>query len=57
MRLESEDSELPDNDLKELVHRDMGIKYIPKSTIHVQKYDMRQTRVYIWVLIDPYNNL
>ena len=37
-RLEAEDSELPDNDLLELVMRDVGLEYIPKSAIRVQKY-------------------
>jgi hypothetical protein len=43
-RLEAEDSEVPDNELIELVLRDVGIEYIPKHTIHVQKYEMRQPR-------------
>jgi tetratricopeptide (TPR) repeat protein len=38
-RLEAEDSEVPDNELIELVLRDVGLEYIPKS---VQKYCMRQ---------------
>ena len=41
-RLEAEDSELPDNDLLELVMRDVGLEYIPKSAIRVQKYYMRR---------------
>jgi hypothetical protein len=56
-RLEAEDSDVPDNELIELVLRDMGLEYIPKRTIRVQKYYMRKPRVYIWVLIRPYNNL
>jgi hypothetical protein len=40
-RLEAEDSELPDNDLIELVLGDVGLEYIPKYAIHVQKYYMR----------------
>jgi hypothetical protein len=42
-RLETEDSEIPDNELIELVLRDIGVEYIPKRAIHVQKYYMRQT--------------
>jgi hypothetical protein len=41
-RLEAEDSDIPDNKLIELVLRDVGLEYIPKRAIHVQKYDMRQ---------------
>jgi hypothetical protein len=41
-RLEAEDSEVPDNELIELVLRDLGLEYIPKCAIHVQKYCMRQ---------------
>jgi hypothetical protein len=40
-RLEAEDSEMPDNLLIELVLRDVGLEYIPKRTIRVQKYYMR----------------
>jgi hypothetical protein len=43
-RLEAEDSNVPDNDLIELVLRDVGLEYIPKPTMHVQKYYMRQLR-------------
>jgi hypothetical protein len=43
-RLESEDSDVPDNELIELVLRDIGLEYIPKRTIRVQKYYMRQPR-------------
>jgi hypothetical protein len=43
-RLEAEDSELPDNDLIELVLRDIGLEYIPKCAIHMQKCHMRQPR-------------
>jgi hypothetical protein len=39
--LEVEDSELPDNELIELVLRDVGLEYIPKRAIRVQKYYMR----------------
>jgi hypothetical protein len=41
-RLEAEDSEVPDNELIELVLRDVCLVYIPKHTIHIQKYYMRQ---------------
>jgi hypothetical protein len=43
-RLEAEDSGVPDNELKELVLRDVGLEYIPKCVICVQKYYMRQPR-------------
>jgi hypothetical protein len=43
-RLETEDSDVPDNELIELVLRDVGLEYIPKHTIRVQKYYMRQPR-------------
>jgi hypothetical protein len=43
-RLEAEDSELPDNELISLVLRDVGLEYIPKCTIYVQKYYIRQQR-------------
>jgi hypothetical protein len=39
-RLEVEDSEVPDNELIELVLRDVGLEYIPKRAICVQKYHM-----------------
>jgi hypothetical protein len=43
-KVEAGDSEVPDNELIELVLRDVGLEYIPKHTIHVQKYYMRQPR-------------
>jgi hypothetical protein len=43
-RLEAEDSEVPDNELIELVLRDVGLEYIPKHAIHMQKYYMRHPR-------------
>jgi hypothetical protein len=43
-RLETEDSEVQDNELIELVLRDVGLEYITKHAIHVQKYYMRQPR-------------
>jgi hypothetical protein len=41
-RLEAEDSVVLDNDLIELVLRDVGLEYIPKRAICVQKYYMRR---------------
>jgi hypothetical protein len=41
-RLEAEDSDVPDNELIELVLRDVGLEYIPKRAIRVQKYYMRR---------------
>jgi hypothetical protein len=41
-RLEAEDSDVPDNELIELVLRDRGLEYIPKRAIRVQKYYMRR---------------
>jgi hypothetical protein len=41
-RLDAEDIDLPGNDLLELVMRDVGLEYIPKSAIRVQKYYMRR---------------
>jgi hypothetical protein len=43
-RLETEDTDVPENELIKLVLRDVGLEYIPKRTICVQKYYMRQTR-------------
>jgi hypothetical protein len=43
-RLEAEDSDVPDNELIELVLRDVCLEYIPKRAIHVQKYDTSQNR-------------
>jgi hypothetical protein len=40
--LEAEDSDVPDNELIELVPRDVGLEYIPKRAIHMQKCYMRQ---------------
>jgi hypothetical protein len=42
-RLEAENSDVSDNELIELVLRDVGLKYIAKHAIHEQKYYMRQT--------------
>jgi hypothetical protein len=41
-RMDTEDAELPDNMLLELVMRDVGLEYIPKSAIRAQKYYMRR---------------
>jgi hypothetical protein len=41
-RLEVEDSDVPDNELIEIVLRDVGLEYIPKRAIHMQKYYMRR---------------
>jgi hypothetical protein len=43
-RLEEEDSEDPNNELIELVLKNVSLEYIPKHAIHVQKYYMRQPR-------------
>jgi hypothetical protein len=43
-RIETEDSDVPDNELIELVLRDVGLEYIPKRAICAQKYFMRQPR-------------
>jgi hypothetical protein len=43
-RLEAEDSDVPDNELIELVLRDVGLEHIPKCAIRVQKYYMRHSR-------------
>jgi hypothetical protein len=40
-RLEEEDSEVPENEIIELLLRDVGLEYIPKRAIRVQKYYMR----------------
>jgi hypothetical protein len=41
-RLEAEDSDVSDNELIELVLRDVALEYIPKRAICVQKYYMRR---------------
>jgi hypothetical protein len=43
-RLEAQYSELPDNELIELVLRDIGLEYISKRALRMQKYFMRQPR-------------
>jgi hypothetical protein len=40
-RLQADDSEVLDNKLIELVLRDVGLEYIAKRAICVQKYYMR----------------
>jgi hypothetical protein len=42
MMMDAEDSEVPDNELIELVFRDVGLEYIPRRAIHMQKYYMRR---------------
>jgi hypothetical protein len=42
--LEAEHSMVLDNELIELVLRDVGLEYIPKRAIHVKKYYMRKPR-------------
>jgi hypothetical protein len=37
-RLEAEDSDVTDTEFIELVLRDIGLEYIPKRAIHMQKY-------------------
>jgi hypothetical protein len=46
-RLEAVDSDVPDNELIELVLRDLGLEYIHKRAIRAQKYYMRQPSSYI----------
>jgi replicative DNA helicase len=41
-RFEAEDSEVHDNELIELVHKDVGLENIPKHAICVQEYYMRR---------------
>jgi hypothetical protein len=53
-RLEAEDSDVPDNELIELVLRDVGLEYIPEHAIRMQKYYMMQG---LWVLIHICSNL
>jgi hypothetical protein len=43
-RLEAKDSDVPDNELIEIMLRDVGLEYIPKRAICIQKYYMRQPR-------------
>jgi hypothetical protein len=44
MRLEAEDSKAPDNEIIELMLRDVFLDYIPKRVICVQKHYMSQPR-------------
>jgi hypothetical protein len=46
--LEAEDSDIPDNELIELVLRDVGLEYIPKRAISMQKCYMSQPRGFIY---------
>jgi hypothetical protein len=41
-RIEAEDSEISDNELIELVFREIGLEYIPKHAICIQKHYMRR---------------
>jgi hypothetical protein len=43
-RVEAKDSDVPDNELIELVLRDVGLEYIPKHAIRMQKYCIRLPR-------------
>jgi hypothetical protein len=43
-RLEAEESDVPDNELIELVLRDVGLEYISKRAIRMQTYYMRHPR-------------
>jgi hypothetical protein len=45
-RLKAEDSDVPDNELIELFPRELyiGLEYIPKRTIRLQKYYIGQPR-------------
>jgi hypothetical protein len=49
-RLEAEDSDVPDNELIELVLREqfVGLEYIPKRAIRVQKMSSRHVRTFMW---------
>jgi hypothetical protein len=44
MRLQTEDSEVPDNQLIELVLKDVGLEIIPKRAKCMQTYYLRQIR-------------
>jgi hypothetical protein len=46
-RSEAENSDVPDNELIELVLRVIGLEYIPKHNIHMQKYYMRLGGLYL----------
>jgi hypothetical protein len=43
-RLEAEDLDVPDNELIELVIRDVGLEYISKRSIHMQKLLYEETK-------------
>jgi hypothetical protein len=47
-RLEAEDSEVSDNELIELVLRDVGLEYIPKRTIRVRVLYQSTTEFIYW---------
>jgi hypothetical protein len=46
-RLEVEYPVVPDNELIELVLRDIGLEYIPKRATYVKMYHMRQRGLYM----------
>jgi hypothetical protein len=46
--VEAEKSDVPDNDLIELVRRNIGLEDIPKHNICVKKYYMRQAKGFIY---------
>jgi hypothetical protein len=54
-RLEAGDSDVSENELIELFLRDVGLEYIPKRAIRVQKYYM-SWGLYM-ILIHLYNSL
>jgi hypothetical protein len=49
-RLETEESEVPDNEVMELLLGDVDLEHIPKRAICIQKYYIRQTRCLYMVL-------
>jgi hypothetical protein len=49
--LEAEDIELPDHDLLELVIRDVGLEYIFRRAIRVQKYYLRRCLLMGYILV------
>jgi hypothetical protein len=55
-RLEAEDTDVPDNELIELVLGHIGLDYLSMCAICVKKYYMRQIGGLYMVLILPYRN-
>jgi hypothetical protein len=47
-RLEAEDSDVLDYEVIELVLKDVSLEYIPKRSICIQNYYMRQSMVFIY---------